>query len=191
MSFESLSTAAAIGTFTVIAATAIAAIVQLRHMRAGNQLTGLLNVLAHVEDPRFGEWVDAARQQIETDLPDPAYRRRLLEGNFERRNNAWLNLINSYEWVGSLIKHNLIPEETFMDVFSGRLLSVYDLVEEVFAIARRRGDPSIWENFEYLVVRARQWEAKHPHGCYPKNTPRLKISDKWVALDGPLSSQPA
>jgi hypothetical protein len=44
------STAAAIGTFIVIAATAIAA-VQLRHLRTQNQLTGLLTVLARVEDP--------------------------------------------------------------------------------------------------------------------------------------------
>jgi len=61
MSQEILSTAAAIGTFVVIAATAIAAVVQLRHLRAQNQLTGLLTVLARVEDPQFNEWVDAAR----------------------------------------------------------------------------------------------------------------------------------
>jgi hypothetical protein len=36
MSLEIMSTAAAIGTFLVIAATAIAAVVQLRHLRAQN-----------------------------------------------------------------------------------------------------------------------------------------------------------
>lgn len=35
---EIVNIAAAIGTFLVIAATAIAAVIQLRHMRANNQL---------------------------------------------------------------------------------------------------------------------------------------------------------
>jgi hypothetical protein len=74
MSQESLSTAAAIGTFIVIAATAIAAVLQLRHLRAQNQLTGLLTVLARVEDPQFNEWVDGARETIKSRMSDPAYR---------------------------------------------------------------------------------------------------------------------
>jgi hypothetical protein len=183
MSQETLSTAASIGTFVVIAATAIAAVVQLRHMQAGNQLTGLLNVLARVEDPTFNEWVDAAREQIANDLPDAAYRRAIFDETFPRRNNAWLNLCNSYEWVGSLIKHNLIPEEPFMDVYSARLLQTWDMLEEVVAIRRRRGDPSLWENFEYLAARAKAWERVHPRGAYPANEARLKIMDRWLAAD--------
>jgi hypothetical protein len=183
MSQETLGTAASIGTFVVIAATAIAAVVQLRHMQAGNQLTGLLNVLARVEDPTFNEWVDAAREQIANNLHDAAYRRAIFDETFPRRNNAWLNLCNSYEWVGSLIKHNLIPEEPFMDVYSARLLSAWDMLEEIVAIRRRRGDPSLWENFEYLAVRAKAWERVHPSGAYPANEARLKIRDKWLAAD--------
>jgi len=41
MSQETLSTAAAIGTFVVIAATAIAAVAQLRHLRAANQVSAV------------------------------------------------------------------------------------------------------------------------------------------------------
>ncbi|GAC1470583.1 MAG: hypothetical protein PVSMB1_18730 [Gemmatimonadaceae bacterium] len=183
MTAESISAAASIGTFVVIAATAIAAIVQLRHMQAGNQLTGLLNVLARVEDPTFNEWVDAAREQLSTDLPDADYRRSILDESFPRRNNAWLNLCNSYEWVGSLIKHNLIPEEPFMDVYSARLLSAWDMLEEIVAIRRRRGDPSLWENFEYLAARAKAWERVHPRGAYPASEARLQIKDKWLSAD--------
>jgi hypothetical protein len=55
MSFEALSALAAVGTFVVITATAIAAMVQLRHLRTSNQLTGLLNILGRSEDPIFAE----------------------------------------------------------------------------------------------------------------------------------------
>ena len=183
MTPEYLAAAASIGTFVVIAATAIAAIVQLRHMRAGNQLTGLLNVLSRVEDPNFNEWFDAAREEIAQHMADPAYRRAIYDGSFERRNNPWLNLCNSYEWVGSLIKHRLIPEEAFMDVYSARVLSAWDLVEEIMAIRRRCGDPSLWENFEYLAVRSRAWERNNPGGSFPATEQRLQIPDKWLAED--------
>jgi len=41
MSLETWSTAASIGTFVVIAATAVAALAQLRHMRSSNQIAAV------------------------------------------------------------------------------------------------------------------------------------------------------
>jgi hypothetical protein len=88
------------------------------------------------------------KRLIEERLPDPNYRRAIASGSFERENNPWLNMMNSYEWVGSLVKHRLIPEEPFMDVYSARILKAWTVVEPVFAVARRGGDPSLWENFD-------------------------------------------
>jgi hypothetical protein len=179
---ETLSTAAAIGTFIVIAATAIAAIVQLRHLRAQNQLTGLLTVFARVEDPQSNEWVDAAREMIKSRLPDPAYRRSIVDGTFERKNNPWLNLANSYDWVGSLVKHDLIPEESLLDVYSGRIVQAWGIIESIVPLVRRRSGPVVWENFEYLVVRAREWNLQHAAGTYPKGVPRLQVDVTWPEL---------
>jgi hypothetical protein len=181
MTQETLSTAASIGTFVVIAATAIAAVVQLRHLRAQNQLTGLLTVLSRVEDPQFNEWVDGARQIVNSRMNDPAYRRSIMEGTFERKNNPWLNLANSYDWVGSLVKHGLIPAEALLDVYMTRVIGAWEIIEGLVPLARTRS-PVIWENFEYLVVKAREWEAQHPDGAYPKGTPRLKIGVTWPEL---------
>jgi hypothetical protein len=177
-----LSTAAAIGTFLVIAATAIAAVVQLGHLRAQNQLTGLLTVLARVEDPQFNEWVDAARVTLASRLPDPAYRRAIMDGTFERRGNPWLNLANSYDWVGSLVKHNLIPQESLLDVYSDRIIGAWAIVESVVPLVRSRAGPGVWENFEYLVVQARKYNAEHPDGSYPKGVPRLQIDNTWPEI---------
>jgi len=179
MSQESLATTAAVGTFIVIAATAIAAVVQLRHLRAQNQLTGLLTVLARVEDPQFNEWVDGARAIIASRISDPAYRRSITDGTFERKDNPWLNLANSYDWVGSLVKHKLIPEEAMLDVYTSRVEQAWNIIESVVPLVRKRGGPATWENFEYLVVRAREWNAQHASGAYPKGVPRLKIDVTW------------
>jgi len=182
MTQETVSTVATVGTFVVIAATAIAAIVQLRHMRAQNQLTGLLTVLARVEDPQFNEWVDGAREAVSTRISDPAFRRSIMDGTFERKRNPWLNLGNSYDWVGSLVKHNLIPEESLLDVYSGRVIQAWDVVEPIVPLIRSRGGHAVWENFEYLVVCARKWNEQHREGAYPKNVPRLKIDVDWPEL---------
>ncbi len=61
MSFQLIDSVAAVGTFIVIAATAIAAVIHLRHLRVSNQLQGLLTVLARVEDANFNHRVDQAR----------------------------------------------------------------------------------------------------------------------------------
>lgn len=183
MPLDLLNTIASFGTFVVIGATAAAALVQLRHMRNSNQLTGLLEVLSRVEDPIFNEWLDRSKQILEKQLPDPNFRRQIVAGEFVREENPWLNMMNSYEWVGSLIKHGLIPEEPFMDVYSARILRAWTVFEPIFAVARRAGDPSLWENFEFLVVRSREWERKYPNGAYPKRVPRLKYNDCWLEAD--------
>ncbi|MDQ6933279.1 MAG: DUF4760 domain-containing protein [Candidatus Eremiobacteraeota bacterium] len=185
ISLEGLNAVASIGTFIVIGVTAIAALVQLRHLRANNQLTGLLDVLSRVEDPVFNGWFDRAQKILDENISKPEFRLQILHAQFPRENNPWLNMLNSYEWVGSLIKHGLIPEEAFMDVYSARILRAWDIIEPVFAITRRRGDRSMWENFEYLVVRARHWEQLYPRGAYPKGVPRLTYNDEWLAVDGP------
>ena len=182
MSQETLTTAAAVGTFIVIAATAIAAVVQLRHLRAQNQLTGLLTVFARVEDPESNKWVDAARDVLASRLTDPEFRRSLIDGTFERENNPWLNLANSYDWVGSLVKHDLIPEESLLDVYSGRIMQAWEIIEGVVPLVRKRFGNGVWENFEFLVVRAGEWNQRYPNGTYPKSAPRLNIRVTWPEL---------
>jgi hypothetical protein len=185
MSQETLSTLASVGTFIVIAATAIAAVVQLRHLRAQNQLTGLLTVFARVEDPESKNRADAAREFLTVHLTDPEFRRSLLNGTYERKNNPWLNLANTYDWVGSLVKQKLIPEESVLDVYAGLIRQAWEIVEGVVPLVRKRGGLGIWENFEYLVFRSREWDRRYPNGTYPKGVPRLEINVTWPELDAP------
>lgn len=182
MSLELLSTLATVGTFIVIAVTALAAVVQLRHLRASNQLHGLLTVLARVEDANFNQWVDDARKAVTEKLPDPTYREQVIDGTFERANNPWLNLANSYEWVGSLVRNRLIEEGPFMDVYAYRVSQAWEILTEIIALRRTELGPSVWENFEYIALRARQWIAKYgQHGRYPAGMPRLNPTSRWLA----------
>jgi hypothetical protein len=183
-----LNTAATIATLIVITVTAIAAYVQLRHMRTANQLEALLTVLARVEHADFGSMVDGARAQLAEKLPDPAFRRSLEEGKVERANNPWLTLGNSYEWVGSLVRTGLVEEDPYMDIYADRVVGAWEIMQDALANIRRRAGPSVLENFEYLYVRAKAYVARHPNGVYPSHTARAELHDRWAEADARLST---
>lgn len=183
MSLELFNTLASFGTFLVIGATAIAAVIQLRHMRANNQLEGLLDVLSRVEDETFNKWVTEVRRELPDQLADPQYMQSVLDGTFDR-NVAWLQLGNQYERVGSLLKYRLIPEGPFMDVYSGRAVNAWELMLPLISFLRTfRGD-AIWENFEFMYVRAKEFTVRHAGGNYPKGVPRAAVPK----FHGPIQS---
>lgn len=166
---EVIDTVAAVGTFVVIAATAVAAIIQLRHMRASNQLAGLLSVLARVEDANFNTWLTETQRQLPALLSDPDYIQSVIDNTFDRR-IAWLQLGNSYDWVGSLVKNKLIPVDAFLDVYSFRIVQAWELMVPITVLARHNSSDAVWENFEYLYIKGLEWSEKHGHGNYPKHT---------------------
>jgi hypothetical protein len=174
MTLEMLNTVASIGTFVVIGATAIAAMFQLRHMRASNQLEGLLSVLARVEDKSFNLWLTETQRQLPVMLGDPEYVQSVIDNTFDR-DVAWLQLGNSYDWVGSMVKNGLIPVDPFLDVYSFRIVQAWELMKPIIVLARYDVGDGIWENFEYLYVRGLEWARRYPRGNYPKHVPRATL----------------
>lgn len=173
-SFEIINTVAAAGTFLVIALTAIAALIQLRHMRASNQLEGLLSVLARVEDANFNNWLTETQRQLPGMLNDPAYIRSIIDNTFDR-NVAWLQLGNSYDWVGSLVKNRLIPIDAFLDVYAFRIVQAWELMKPIIVLARYNVGKGVWENFEYLYINGLAWTKKYVAGNYPKHVARAQL----------------
>jgi hypothetical protein len=171
---EQLNTAAAIGTFLVIATTAIAAVFQLRHMRASNQLEGLLSVLARVEDANFNTWLTETQRQLPVLLADREYVQSVIDNTFDR-SIAWLQLGNSYDWVGSLVKNRLIPVDAFLDVYSFRIVQAWELMVPITVLARHNSSDAIWENFEYLYVKGIAWGDRHKHGNYPAHVAHASL----------------
>lgn len=170
---EILNTIAAVGTFIVIAATAIAAVIQLRHLRANNQLQGLLDVIGRLEDERLYTWISDTRRDLPTMLGDPAYVQSLVDGTYER-NAGWLQVGNRNERIGSLLKYRLIPEEPFLDVYANVVIQSWEMMLPITSVVRSRS-PGVWENFEYMYVRAKAFNERYEHGNYPKGVPRAQV----------------
>jgi hypothetical protein len=170
---EVLNTLAAVGTFVVIAATAIAAVIQLRHLRVNNQLEGLLDVVGRLEDAKLYELISETRKQLPAMLADPHYVQSVFDGTYDR-NIAWLQVGNRHERIGSLLKYKLVPEEPFLDVYSNIAIQTWEVLLPITSLLRSR-DKTIWENFEYMYVRAKSFDQRYEHGNYPKGVPRAKI----------------
>lgn len=171
---ETINAVAAVGTFLVIGATAVVALVQLRHMRVSNQLEGLLSVLARVEDANFNTWLTETQRQLPKLMSDPQYVQSVLDNTFDR-NVAWLQLGNSYDWVGSLVKNRLIPRDPFLDVYAFRVTQAWDLMKPITVLARHNVGELVWENFEYLAVVAQQWLDNPRRSSYPKHIPHATL----------------
>jgi hypothetical protein len=73
MSLELINTFFTFGTFVVIAATAIAAVVQLRHARSSNHIAALNELRETTEVPEFQAALYFVQGELSAKLQDPAF----------------------------------------------------------------------------------------------------------------------
>ncbi len=191
MSADVIGAVASIGTFIVVGVTALAALVQLRHIRAANQLTGLLEYTARWQSDDVQSGTLFVETQLPAKLRDPDYRASLLELNPDRRTHPELQVADWFEQLGSFIKYGLITEAQYMDLARGYTESMWEQLREVVALRRAAAATNaVYENFEYLAVRAKMFRAGSNHANYPRGTPRLMRDEEWKELAKALKTTP-
>lgn len=178
MSMEALSTAATVGTFVVIAASAVAAIVQLRHLRISNQLDGLLTFLQLLQSAEMRELLNFVRHDLAARLEDQAFVSELHERPVDRAKHPELYVCQFFDHIGSHVRSQLIDENALLQTAWYDVNLYWTLLRPVVELTRTTTSEDsrrlyVFENFEYLAARAALWIARHPNGNYPANTPRL------------------
>lgn len=179
MTAEWVSAGAAVGTLIVIAATAVAATVQLKHIRAANQLSGLLNFTSAFESDE----IQNANSFIQRDLPnklrDPAFIQGLLEVNTDRREHPELRVCDFLEQQGSYVKYGMIDKKQYIDLVGAYVASSWEALQEVVAIRRHaRNSAQMYENFEYLAAIAAGSRPKSAQR-YPGRVRPLLPESRW------------
>lgn len=173
MSLELVNALAAVGTFIVIAVTAIAALIQLRHLRSSNQLAGLLQTVNVFGDPGFQRKLSWLHNEFPAKMKEPTFIAELrYAGAISRLDHPELAIADLWEQTGVYIKHGLVSEEAFMDLAGHSVLSAWRGVAEAIKIRREVAGDAAYENFEYLASRAIEWGKTHPTS-YPPGTPKL------------------
>ncbi len=172
MTYEAIGAYSALGTLVVILATAIAALVQLRHLRQSNQLSGLLSVLQLFQDPHLHDLIDFVRTDLPNRMENPEFVAGLERIPIDRKQHPELHLAELYEEIGSFVRSGLIDEKLFLQGHWYNVLLYWTLLRPAIAVARKHR-PYIFENFEYLASRAQAWSDGHSHGNYPASAPRM------------------
>jgi hypothetical protein len=188
MSLELANTLATFGTFVVIAATAIAAIVQLRHARGSNHIAALNELRETMETPDFRAAYDFVTTGLSVKLQDPVFRHHVAARSARTdETRPFIGMVtvvgNFYEGMGVLVRTGLVEKELVLQMFSEQLTGAWERIAPVTAIFRRGSGPSIYENFEYLTVVAQDWLAERPDGTYPRDVRRIDIRDAWLDAD--------
>jgi hypothetical protein len=192
MSLELVNTFASLATFLVIAATAIAAIVQLRHARSSNQIVAMNELLGAQQTPEYKE----ARHFVHTKLPellkDPAFRHQLVAymNKEQVRPDVETQIVHIsvvadfYENLGLLVKRRFIDRESALDSWAYHLTAEWGRLEPAIVRCRRAAGNALWENFEYIVVLAQEWQLAYPSGTYPRQMKRIAYKDDgWAEAD--------
>lgn len=178
MGIEVLNAAAGVGTFVVITASAIAAVIQLRHLRASNHLQAFMTITHEFETPEFQARLAFVRNELPQKIADPQFRAEYYhERGADRAKHPEFAVSGFFEEVGMFVKRGLVDKAVFLDAYSPIIRRQWELLLPFIAISRARLGKSAWENFEYLAVLAYEWIERHPDGTLPKNFPRLPVPD--------------
>jgi Domain of unknown function (DUF4760) len=194
MSAEWLTAAGTLGTFIVIAASAIAALLQLRHMRGSNQIIALTECRETLESPDFREAQRFVSYELPKRLLDPRERLRIAkpQSQFEGEYQAIDTVANFFESMGVFVKNGIIDRELGCDLWAYVVLRNWNALLPIITFVREDlGAPSIWENFEYLARVSQQWARDHEHGTYPHKLPHMPADRSFIeavkatSIDGP------
>lgn len=170
----------------VIAASAIAAVIQLRHLRQSNQLSGLLSVLNLFQQPHMHELFDYIRHELPRRMQDADFRAGLEQSPVDRREHPELYMCDLYDQVGSYVRSGLIDADVLAQSHWFNVILNRTILEPVITICRRTR-PHVFENFECLVAYAMRWKQEHQQGNYPTSLPRVSTPEALGLLFRPGS----
>jgi len=185
MSIEVWSVVASIGTFVVITATAIAAVLQLGHMRSANKIAQIQTFFAEYEGAELRDAFRFVRNELALRLEDPKFRAELRGTGSARSKHPELAIANFFDQWGMYYRDGVIDRDSFMRLNAGVVLAFWRRLEPVVALyaTSTGGSNMTWEQFEYLAVQATRWLAKYPNGDYPPGVERIPLKDRWAEED--------
>lgn len=188
-SAEYLAAYASIGTFVVIAITAIAAVVQLRHIRSANQLAGFMDLAALWDSDAFQRATRFVHDELPARLQNPQYRAELRRPEPDRREHQELVVTDMLERSGSYVKYGMIDDEQLLDIIFPFVISMWSSLKEVVALQRvGNQNGELFGNFEYLAARSVDYQGTHKHGSYPRGVRRMMTDADCSRLGVPARS---
>jgi hypothetical protein len=174
MSPEWVTAIATAGTFIVIAASAVAALLQLRHTRGSNQIVALTECRETLESQEFQDARQFLAHHVPELMQDPQMHLKLREDPYfplELRPAGYV--ANFFESMGAFVRFNIIDRRIACDLWCSVVVSCWKAMLPITRI-RRETDSGVWENFEYLAVLSQDFMDRNP-SSYPRGVRRMPL----------------
>ena len=179
MSLELWSTIASVGTFLVITATAIAAVIQLKHIRSSNQIAILDGIRQVYSDAEFFKAMEFIRE-LDDKVEDPAFRAQL---EVIPVGVAPIVMIGRFfESLGCFVKRGMLDGDLICELWAHVVYATWKSMARAIVIMRRSRGDEMFAYFEYLAYLSKQWLDANKL-VYPAGIPRLAPPDRWLAVD--------
>jgi hypothetical protein len=180
MSAEWVTAVASLLTFVVIAGSAVAAIVQLRHMRSSNQIAALTEIRETYESPEFQTAALYVMGDLQNLYVHPSAREQMMCAALPADFHRVRIVANLFESVGAFVRYGLLDRNMTCDIWGYVVIRHWNALAPFIKNRRRRMDnPALFENFEYLAALSKRWAAAHGPGNYPSTLPRMPDVTMW------------
>jgi hypothetical protein len=189
MSLEAWSTVASLGTFLVIAATAIAALFQIRHTRSSNQIAAVTEMRETLESEKFGQARRFVLEQLPEILADPAGRNKLRGETLPHELDPARDVGNFFETMGAFVKLGIVDQALVCDLWDGVVFRTWKQLEPLIMIRRNVGYRGLWANFEYSAVICEQSLSKTQGDHYPRGMRRMTIDKRSLDAAATFADQ--
>jgi hypothetical protein len=172
---ELINAAASVATLVVLTAAAVAAMIQLRHVRAANQLQAFIDIYNRANAPEMMKLFDFVLLELPDALrKDPDYVDRVVRREVPSSESP-LRVAFWFDEVGIALRQELVPAEIVFQIGASAFatVAIWTAMQPLIEALRKRSHAAFL-HFEYAAVRAQQWLDAHPEGDYPKATPRWR-----------------
>lgn len=175
MPAEWVTAIATVFTALVIAASALAALLQIRHLRTGNQISAYNECRETMESAEFREALAFIRNEIPQRLADASIVAAVTASAL-RNEYAGIRLVaNLFESMGLFVKTGMMDERIACELWSGIVLDAWNNLRPLTTALRKRHGPGIWINFEYMAVLSDDFTTHFPEGGYPQHVRRMPL----------------
>jgi len=182
MSAEWVTAVASAGTFVVIAASAIAALIQLRHSRGSNQIIALNECRETLESTEFRDAQRFVSYELPKRLRDPAECKKVAQLPFVGEYEAIATVANFFESMGLFVKSRIIDRHIACDFWSYIVLRNWNALLPVTTYVRQAlHTEALWENFEYMAMLSKRYSEKHASD-YPSNMPHMPKDNSLIEM---------
>jgi hypothetical protein len=186
VTWEALTAVASLFSSVAVLAAVLVAVRQVRvgaaqveHLRKATQLEGTMKIFAMMGSQEQQEARRFIYTELAARLEDPKFRAEVsqLATYPSLQQHPEVQVLRLMEMVGTYVKHGLLDEDIMFDAWVTAVIQIWERLEAlgIIALHREAVGLGIWENYEALYHRGRDWLQA------PAMRPKLRPADPAAA----------